>query len=413
MALHTTNASIESPLPQTLGAFQQYFWIREQVASNGLLFWAELNGVLEEPNLRAAINRLQIKYPLLHAKVVRQPGTMPTFVEDWTPIPLHVVSASLNLGLEPLIEKEMAEGSAHTLFRVVLLQSEEQRIVLMFVTNHAITDARGAAILLRDLLSLLDAQSIGEPVNRVRTNESLFDEPAIREYSATLPPNAAAAVAKSELRQVHARTIELCPEETAKLVSRARQENVTVQGALMAAAVKSAQISGAGWQDGRILHMLVPIDLRRFDAREESTDLLTHPVYVPIQLMGARDFWDLARDCKTALNQRITRDEVRAFIQNANQLVACEWEPGAFFDATNGGLPHELFVSNIGDIGIPVSYGALAIQSIGFCNLSGPPPTQTICVATLHGRMCLAQVSYQPYEQLLAQMRSLLIEASS
>jgi hypothetical protein len=37
-----------SAFPPVLGAFNQYFWIRELVSSNAMLFWAQLRGEVNE-----------------------------------------------------------------------------------------------------------------------------------------------------------------------------------------------------------------------------------------------------------------------------------------------------------------------------------------------------------------------------
>jgi NRPS condensation-like uncharacterized protein len=402
--------------PKRLGAFNQYFWTRELVAANAIIFWAELEGVLEEQALQSALALVQAKYPLLHAKVEKKPGVMPSFVENLTPIELRVVEPERGSDIAQVIETDMAKGSDQCLFRVVLLRYGSVRSTLMFVANHAVTDARGLTFILRDLLRALNGEPLGPPVDAIMTHEELLNEPSMQDFIQTLPPGSpypatGAAQMKSQ-RSAFAATEVLHPTEVSAVLNRARDEQTTVQGALMAALAISASGIKTEWRDGRVLQMLVPVDLRRFRPGEESTDLLAHPAFVSIHQKEAGSFWELARTCKRSLDELVTLDAGRAFIRQSHQLLAVEWEPQAFFDATNAGLPHELFMSNLGDVAIPDGYGALRLQKVGFSTLSGPAPTQSICAATFQGWMSLSLVSYQPLEGLLQGMRQLLAEAS-
>jgi NRPS condensation-like uncharacterized protein len=174
--------------PKKLGAFNQYFWTRELVAANAIIFWAELEGALEEQALQSALALVQAKYPLLHAKVEKKLGVMPSFVENLTPIELRVVESEKDSGIAQVIETEMAKGSDQSLFRVVLLRNGSVRSTLIFVANHTVTDARGLTTILRDLLLALNGQPLGPPVDTIITHEELLDEPSMQDFIQTLPP---------------------------------------------------------------------------------------------------------------------------------------------------------------------------------------------------------------------------------
>jgi hypothetical protein len=405
-----------SVFPKKLGAFNQYFWTRELVSANAIIFWAEIEGTLGEQALQSALAFVQAKYPLLRAKVAKKPAQMPSFVENLTPIELRVMESEEKSDIAHVIETEMAKGSDESLFRVVFLRDGPVRSILIFVANHAITDARGLTFILRDLLLVLNGQSLGASDDAIFTHEELFDEPLMEDFVQTLPPGspypATGAEQMKSQRSAFATTEVLPQTEVNAVLNKAREEQTTVQGALMAALAISASGIKTEWRDGRVLQMLVPVDLRRFRPGEQSTDLLAHPAFVSIHLKDAGNFWELARVCKRSLDEVATFDAARAFIRQSHQLLAVEWEPQTFFDATNAGLPHELFMSNLGDVAIPVTYGSLCLRKVGFSTLSGPAPTQSICAATFQGWMYLSLVSYQPLGGLLQSMRQLLVETS-
>jgi hypothetical protein len=71
-----------------------------------------------------------------------------------------------------------------------------------------------------------------------------------------------------------------------------------------------------------------------------------------------------------------------------------------------------LMVTNCGRLEIPANYGRRQLQSISLFGSSGAPHTQTVCVATLNGLLCITNVSVEPVASLLEKTRNLLISES-
>lgn len=410
------DAQSRSPFPKTLGAFNQYFWIRELVSSNAMLFWAGLRGEMNEVELSRVLSTIMAKYPLLRAKVVKEPGLMPVFLAKNKPIEVCTVEAKIER-LEKVLENELKKGShqEESLFRVVLLRHEPSISTLIFVVNHALTDVRGATVILRDLLSVMSGNPSGDPLNTFFTMEEGFGEPAFENFVQTLPAGEPYLIHDEQLqrsqREVFVATEHLEEDELMALRHRAHQERTTIQAALMAAAARASQALYEPWRSGYSLRLLVPIDARRFFPEQEHVDLLTYPALVSVDAAADIGFWELARTYKAQLKGQETFATGKTFLQQAHHFLSIEMPPQSFLEASNAGFPHELFLSNIGEVKIPESYGSLRIHELGFCTVSGPAPIQSICVTTFRGRMTFSQTSFAPIEGLLSAIRDLLLDA--
>lgn len=399
--------------PTVLSPFSQYFWIREQVSSNAIFFWAEVEGLIREPQLHTAIQCLEARYPLLHAKVVKAKGQMPYFVEGQSRIEVSEVEAREKGALEAAIRRESLRGSADSLFRIVLLRHSPETSTLLLVMSHAVSDAQGAAMIMRDLLTALSGVKLEPSSSAIVTHEDVLGQPKLQAYVQTLQDERALDhELEQRQRALQVAVQSMSVPEVEALVRRARRENTTVQAALMAAVVRVARTLHEPWNSEQSLNILVPMDLRRFWKGTETANLLARPVFTAVSDSEELDFWSFARLCKANLDAGITLEESQAFVQKAHALMGIEWDPQSFFEATNHATPHQLFVSNLGRVRIPEQYGHMRLHNVGFCHSSAPDVTQSICVATLNGAMSLSQTSQRPIAGLLQGIRQLLLTQS-
>ena len=391
---------------------------------------AELRGPLSLESLQAALAAVQRRHPLLRVRIVEdEEGTF--FVEDGVgPIPLrHVEGPHADWHAEFEYElKTRLDWTNGPLARCVWITGEADTSTLLVTFHHSIGDASSGTYLIRDVLQACGAVSAGES----RVLEPLPPRPALDQE---LPPEArgwrglgrfVSAIGRMRLwfarhgqpvelppdapkhvieRQACVSLKRLEPELTRVLVTRARREGTTVQGALSAAIALAA---AEEWPNGRTNPMV-------FGFIADLRDRLVPPIADDIGLYVSlgfglhlvscdRPLWELAREMKR---------EVTRFIETGAPFVFLPWQGrtmlpmrrlygrgeqgvarlGHFLVRTQ--LP-ALGLTNIGRVPIKERYGPLEIQAVGFCPSLSVLSNCGVAAATIQDRLCLNFVGMQP-----------------
>jgi hypothetical protein len=214
--------------------------------------------------LQQALAILQERHPLLHVRIVREKGRYYFQTEaDVPPIPLEVGQRSDDQQWLTVAEAELnakMDPAVAPLMRIRYLYSAGQDAPseVIFSCHHTIMDAASGTAFCRELLSLCGALCLGQPVDEyeplsaVPPAEALYP-PAFR--GAGRAWRTAAFLLRqmrdeiSYRRQVdagrrppvhaavHTRClpVQLSPDATARFISRARRERVTLNSGLVAA----------------------------------------------------------------------------------------------------------------------------------------------------------------------------------
>jgi len=268
-------------------------------------------GDLTPDRLRAALDKVQARHPLLRANTEIGRGGLPWFSSDGVgTIPIAVIE-----GAEPEEARRLAvreldstfdrDGGASPrppLMRVSLVRplDRTQPIALVLTAQHVIADGLSMVFVFRDLLHFIDEPD--SPVT-VLDAPALADDllpPAVRRGIPTSPLRCRLALALLTIyawlrfgrrRQPPARRAQhhlswtLTPDETDRLRARCRRARVSIQSAIC-----TAFLSGFS-----AIH--TPVSLRPYLARPvgESVGMFVGAANVRMGLTASRGFWDNAR----------------------------------------------------------------------------------------------------------------------
>src|SRR5262245_31411842 len=90
-ALHTTEE--QTRLSRVLSPAERWYWIIDQLSTANVCARVRVEGDLSTVELRAALDALQARHPLLRLAIATEPaGTGPRFVPVDSPVPLREVS---------------------------------------------------------------------------------------------------------------------------------------------------------------------------------------------------------------------------------------------------------------------------------------------------------------------------------
>ncbi|WP_394539578.1 condensation domain-containing protein [Lysobacter enzymogenes] len=348
---------------------------------------ARVRGAIEPQRLRAALDRVQRKHPMLRCSI--EDGDPPTIVceDDPAPIPLRIAERidAEEWQRQSHIERETRFDSARApLIRLTWVRgSDAQGEVgeLLLACHHVICDGMSMLTLLREILALcadpqldigthtgfnaladiLPPQVLGD--RRVRRSAA-WKALAFRLFFSLRrrrPP-----VPQGEFFVLHWK---LPREDTAALAARAKAEGVTVFAAMSVAfSLAFRTVKGAA-ATGKIF---APVDVRKF-----------LPLILPDQLFAASPgaivpldkelppervddaaFWEQARAFKGRLNQKVERmsRNVHEYFIGLEmmhsifaQFVAERRSDLDKFDTT---------ISNIGRIDIPQDYPGFRVETV-------------------------------------------------
>lgn len=239
---------------------------------------ARVSGALTATQLERALRRLELRHPLLRARVERTEGRPAFVMGEAKPIPLTIVEGSLAAW------RELAETSlAHRVWaddgpraELTWLRHSEQHSTLILLQHHLVSDGSSGMFAMRDLLRLaadpsLDLEPIPAPAPssfypkghgawrwKLRMLGMLLKSARGPKPQRLRSASATGAAAR---RQRLAR-LQIPREESRRLMERARGDGATVHGVLSAAFARAvaAQLGTAPARE-RILH---PVDLRRY-----------------------------------------------------------------------------------------------------------------------------------------------------
>ena len=379
-------------MERKLSVAERVMWMSHQVGGvENCLFAAHLSGSVEQNALRAALDLIARRHPLLRVRVEVR-GITPFFVSDEVPpVPLRVEQRQGDHHWHSEAERELNDPlsmSAGPLFRVVLIKSDEQADVL-FVYHHLIADGKSGLNLVTEVLDLTGqitgglAPVITEIAEHQPLEEILPREArgiggfwkalafmvrqmsiAIFKRPSRLPKESNAAPSECRGRFLKAR---LSVQETRSLKLRCRQEHTTMHGAVCAAMLKAAtgQIHNGNTDASPItLTCATPVDLRSTLSRpiKEEVGNFASVAVTAHQISRRTAFWKLATAVRDDLRQAIARKEPEVSLELLNRVLPQRVSPSDLIKGI-AKLNSPIMATNLGVILIPEKFGPLTLRS--------------------------------------------------
>jgi hypothetical protein len=332
-------------------------------------------GPLTEARLRAAVEAVTRRHPLLGARIVRErdEGDAPLlYVHGGAPRVAFVDVVGLDDHYLEIVEADMNAGPSPcwrtSPFRVACLvdAAHPERWVLVLAGPHAHCDGISLAWLAHELLEAVATGEVGDPLP-LRSIE--IDPLPEREVEASRPATSRyvcpeANVPADPSRRTLVRTglmqTRLTPDVTGALVRAVKRNGLTVHGAI-GAAVHLALAARHGEVTGETPYGVYragsPVSMRpHVDPPLADADIrMAVDVAFTDTLVGADDrFWSLARRFGAAVREQIdTRDILRSW----NRTTKKDREVGST------GVPIPL-VSNVGRSALKPDYGPLVVEDV-------------------------------------------------
>lgn len=304
------------PPGRAMGNLECLFDSLHRIGGFLVVYALRVEGSLEERTLRAGLDALQARHPLLQVKVTGPGGI---FEAGAGPIPLRLAPRT---GLDAW--KAEVEAELHApipygpdpLLRAVWLGGEKGGELLLS-SNHAITDGMSSFTLIRDLLEACAAHRSG------RAQAPGPAERSVPPLDARLPvlpgrtPRGQGGgrhlpwdgASRPEGRRSVPAFLSFDEGETAALVARCRAEGTSVHGAVCAAALLALRMALG---PGRALSLASNVDLRKLvdpPVPESVVGCFASGVTTRHEARLDSPFWDLARDVRAGIQDALARGE--------------------------------------------------------------------------------------------------------
>jgi NRPS condensation-like uncharacterized protein len=383
-------------LNRNLGLVEHLF---ETLHSMGGMLYVnivKIQGELSLDILRPAIDLLQKRQPLLQVHLQKTNDGF-YFCKDGTlAIPLRIVKRQHEQQWLDVVSDELRQPFAdklEPLCRITLLQSSEQpgshELIVTF--HHAIADGISAIHCIHELLSYyqeLIANGFILPVDSLRLLpplEQLLEtylsegDVVTRTQVTTSQTNPSPTLIIEQMAAAANRQTCLLPRElnqdlTSKLISRCRNEQTTVHGALCAAMLLAC-VQHLSSAEPILISCGSNVNLRTFCVP------FVDPGYLGCFVSSATTihhvdlntaFWDLARECYSNLHQLIHNKVPHFQVSNAELLN--KYQPLFLTQLAehNMGRNTTIHISNLGQSIFEESYDSMQLKSFHFATGQAP-----------------------------------------
>lgn len=394
-----------------LSAMEQLFWSWDQHRPNHFVLAAEIDGRFSPEQWRQALYSLQVRHPLLGARIVEEASGGARFVPD-PELRLPIQFATMGeLPWQGQAGRELLESfdtQTGPLCRLTLLENDRRTIVL-FIAHHAPLDGMGVARLLDELMQLLCGKNL-PPKPTVQAPELVLADERRLLPTPTLPTTEDVSYLRPLTDQPpHVETLTIEAEMTRQLVARCRDEGTTMQGLITAAVLVAGRSLHMEWCE-RSVRVATPVNIRGLDPSFEDA--------VGVFMIPARTIEDSPQNAHIWQMAAALRHELLPFVDREGKLIGLNLlssvagpslsNEGALNLLTSE-LPWDLLVTNLGRISLKGEHSLLRIKSLwGPMVSSGLSGEQVIGVATLNDLLQLSYTTYHPISGLLTAVEKVL-----
>ncbi|MDG4763201.1 hypothetical protein O7632_03620 [Solwaraspora sp. WMMD406] len=415
---------------RALSPLERWYWIADQVSPLNVIGRVQVRGHLPEPLLRAALDRLRRRHPLLRVAIAAEPdGRSPRFVPSDRPIPLRLVTADAPVApgdavppgdgspppwVQRVDEHELVDRvdwRTGPLCRAVVIThpsatglADDETHDLLLTMPHCVADGTTVLALLRQWIDLAERVRVGatdgtdSAVDTESGEPGEVGEPALPGSEAMFPRRFRGLVGTLRLRWLLAQDLfrvrrhrparvvpsrfvpfterrtrliarTLAPDQVEALVAACRRERTTVHGALAAAMVLAVAAEAGSPAPGHVT-IGSPITFR--DALEPAVPeraVGTYVATVPtfVAYGPDRSLWDLARAISDDL---ATRRRVGSHFAMVDLVtLSCPKSvaaAGRFIEMMERTGPVNLCLSNIGRHDFPDRVGPWRLSGAQF-----------------------------------------------
>jgi len=438
--------SQETSMCRPLGAWEQLFWVSEQVHPTHSVLTVKISGELSIEQLEQALIQVQQRQLLLRVRIAFDEAQKPWFVEDTAKIPLRVIPRQGEEHWQQELERELSERFVCTeapLIRVVLLHSTKVS-ELILSSHHCIFDGTSNILLTQEILQALDKpNALIKPLPAVAAMENLI--PNISDDNllpANFEPKNIGWLKQSSLKtkltshlpgssnftddkifsaeilpQLHFASIS--QEQTQLLISRCQQEKTTIYSVLYAAFLLAVARQNTS-SKLQTLKCFFSINMRLYlkPIIEKHIGYYSHGKVILKSLTANVNLWELARSIENQLKKDIKSEKIHEEVL-ASQKWLSSTNPSinevsqALAEQFNNGVT----VSHLGQVQFSPQLEQFKVLSI-YGPVGVPIPTAKnqwlVEAATVENQLCLALVlpkltiSSAQAKQLLQEAISLL-----
>jgi NRPS condensation-like uncharacterized protein len=414
-------------MARPLSAGEHIFWLIDRALSQNFVMVAHLSGGIPkepEPVFRRVLDLVQKKHPALRRKF--KDGKAPEFISDGVgQIPLRIIERKDGDHWMEESEKEIQRPFPWTkgpLARLTLLISQD-KCDLLAVFCHVTMDGVSGFTFVENVLSAVAKLSRGETAD---FGPPLPELPSVvdflREDVKQKARSKAAKTAKKkdiqepvelagdvnvpvDKRITHTIQRELSQSETGKLVTRCKEENTSVHGAICAAVLQATVEQIREARDVKknkplMIGCLTPVSIRHLFTEpvgEGIGNFISNALHY--QLVSHKtSLWTVARKVKNKILKILENGEDIMGHLNAGNFLKDDSTPGEMLASQSKFFP-PVAVTNIGRLEIPEQFGNITLESIHFTAGCSPAAKNgfAVTVTTFAGRIIMNFLYAEPY----------------
>ncbi len=371
---------------------------------------ARIRGELNVNQITEAIGWVQRRHPLLGARIVIDQHNQPRLVsEKVPPIPVQVIE---RLDEQHWCQEMCAEllrpfsWSEEPLARLVLLHSPD--VSDLILTYHHIGDGLSGAYLMRDIwCEITEPGSYREPLPEIPPIDQLLPSVTTGEEKDVIDFDWKVEVdedskLEDEATQsnLHLLYWDFSPRETERLITRCRQEQTTVHGALCASFLLSLATE-MGSSEETILKCLSPFSLRNYLKIPvgENFGEYVAGIRTSHSLNQQTQFWNLAREVKHQINQAVVNKKIYEGVPKAKSFLSTKPDKIAVRQYGKNLVYSDIAITNLGRLEIPVHRGRLELEKLYFTVTGFRHGPMIVAIVTIAGKMC---VTFRYLESLVS-----------
>ncbi|MFY1634922.1 phthiocerol/phthiodiolone dimycocerosyl transferase family protein [Solwaraspora sp. WMMB335] len=431
----TTTDTPTTEVRRALSPLERWYWIADQVSPLNVIARVQVRGPLPPTLLRAALDWLRRRHPLLRVAIATAPdGRSPRFVPTDRPIPLHQVTHDEAGWVRRINEHELVDRidwRRGPLCRTVVLTRastggvpDDEVHDLLLTMPHCVADGTTVLSLLRQWIDLAEQVRRGAGATDGADGAEPDEpgepgEPALPGCEAMFPRRYRGLVGTLRLRWLLARDLyrvrryrparvvpsrfvpfterrtrllarTLTPEQVETLVAACRRERTTVHGALAAAMVLAVAAETGAPAPGHVT-IGSPVTFRdalvpAVPERAVGAYVATVPTFVGYR--PGLSLWQLARSISGDL--AIRRRSGSHFAMVDLVTISCPRSvaaSGRFIETMERTGPVNLCLSNIGRYDFPARVGPWQLSGAQFIAGLSVCGYFVSTVNTSHGRL--------------------------
>jgi hypothetical protein len=373
---------------RALNPVERWYWIADQIAPLNVVARAHVQGGIPVPLLRRSLDLLQVRHPLLQARIQ---GLCGEFTAADRPIPLVEATTADWVAQADAELDTRIDWRAGPLCRATVLAGGD----LLLTLPHCIADGTTVLSLLQEWLTIAGGQEPGGPLPLVDSAPPAGAAFRLLRHTATdwlrtranrparLTPDTFVPFDRRRTRLIH-RSLDAA--EVAALARSCRRERATVHGAL-AAAMANAVAEELNPPRRRVA-IGSPVDLRRDLVPPVPPDAVGAYVATVASFVEHGSLWRTARSISRDVDRRRRTGGHLAVLDlvgvSGPKTLA---RSGRFVNLVERSGPVNVCLSNLGRVDFPARIGPWEVSGAQFVAGLSVCGYFVATVNTSHGRL--------------------------